>query len=291
MIGAMSWVDAERHARRPAATPLLALVVPEPPTRVFSDDPFFPSLIQGVSDQLQETGQHPVLIMANSTAGHDHVRRYVLEGRVAGVMLASLHGHDPLPLELHRMGVPVVAMERPLGGGSTPPIVGVDSISGATAAARHLLERGRRRIATICGPQDMPAGIDRLAGLRAGLGTAGLVAVAAGDFTRESGEGAMRQLLDAAPDLDAVFVASDLMALGALQALRASGRSVPHDVAVIGFDDSPAACYADPPLSTIRQPVVELGRLLARQLVRIIDGERIEDALILSTELVVRSST
>ena len=107
----------------------------------------------------------------------------------------------------------------------------------------------------------MPAGIDRLAGLRAGLGTAGLVAVAAGDFTRESGEGAMRQLLDAAPDLDAVFVASDLMALGALQALRASGRSVPHDVAVIGFDDSPAACYADPPLSTIRQPVVELGQL------------------------------
>ena len=174
---------------------------------------------------------------------------------------------------------------------STPPIVGVDSISGATAAARHLLERGRRRIATICGPQDMPAGIDRLAGLRAGLGTAGLVAVATGDFTRESGERAMRQLLDAAPDLDAVFVASDLMALGALQALRASGRSVPHDVAVIGFDDSPAACYADPPLSTVRQPVVELGRLLARQLVRIIDGERIEDALILPTELVVRSST
>ena len=100
----------------------------------------------------------------------------------------------------------------------------------------------------------------------------------------------MRQLLDDDPQLDAVFVASDLMAHGALRTLREAGRRVPDDVAVIGFDDIEIARYTDPPLTTVRQPIVELGRELARQLLRLVAGEEIEPAVVLPTELVVRES-
>jgi DNA-binding LacI/PurR family transcriptional regulator len=155
-------------------------------------------------------------------------------------------------------------------------------------AVRHLRGRGRKRIATIAGPQDMPAGIDRLAGYRQSVRARPLIAE--GDFTRQSGELAMRRLLDAAPDLDAVFVASDLMAHGALRTIRQAGRRVPDDVAVVGFDDFELARYTDPPLTTVRQPVLDLGRLLARQAIRIVAGETIEPSVILATELVIRDS-
>jgi len=269
----------------------VALVFPEPAARIFSDDPFFPGIVRGVSQELEERGHNLVLMMASSAASHERMEQYVLARHVDGVMLASVHGADPLPLALRRMNIPVVTMERPLGR-VTIPVVGVDSISGAASAVRHLLDRGRTRIATIAGPQDMPAGIDRLAGYRRELrGSQRRSIVAEGDFTRESGELAMRQLLEDDPKLDAVFVASDLMAHGALRALRLAGRRVPDDVAVVGFDDFEGAQYTDPPLTTVRQPVTELGRLLARQLVRLIAGEEIEDAIILETELIIREST
>src|SRR5262245_32009980 len=216
-------------------TKSMALVIPEPAARVFSEDPFFPTVVRGVSQELEDTNHQLVLMMANSPASHDRIEQYALARHVDGVMIASMHGADPLPAALQRMGIPVVAMERPLGRASVP-IVGVDSIAGAATAVRHLLDRGRTRIATIAGPQDMPAGIDRLAGYQRDLpGARRTPRVAYGDFTRRSGELAMRELLDADPALDAVFVASDLMAHGALQALRDAGRRVPDDVAVVGF--------------------------------------------------------
>ncbi len=269
----------------------MALVFPEPAARVFSDDPFFPSLVRGVSQELEDNDRQLVLMMANSPSSHARIEQYALARHVDGVMLASMHGADPLPLALARMGIPVVAMERPLGKAAVP-IVGVDSIAGAAAAVRHLVDRGRSRIATIAGPQDMPAGIDRLAGYRQQVRAAGRPEIVAeGDFTRSSGEAAMRDLLARAPDLDAVFVASDLMAHGALQALRAGGRQVPTDVAVVGFDDIEMAQYTDPPLTTVRQPVVELGRLLARQLIALVAGQEVARSVVLRTELVVRQSS
>jgi DNA-binding LacI/PurR family transcriptional regulator len=153
------------------------------------------------------------------------------------------------------------------------------------------LRAGRRRIATIAGPQDMVAGVDRLAGYHGELNAAQQRAVVAvGDFTRESGAVAMRQLLAEDPALDAVFAASDLMAYGALRTLRAAGRRVPEDVAVVGFDDIELARYTEPPLTTVRQPIVRLGRALARQLLRLAAGETIEPAVVLPTSLVVRDS-
>ncbi|SCG56963.1 LacI family DNA-binding transcriptional regulator [Micromonospora coxensis] len=271
-------------------TDSVALVMPEEATRVFSDDQVFPGIIRGAAQELEAADKQLVLMLAGSPAGHARVERYTTGRHVDGVLFASLHGADPLPGKLAQLGIPVVCSGRPLGGADVP-YVDVDHVGGVSRAVRHLITNGRRRIATIAGPQDMVAGIERLAGYRNTIAEAGLTErVAYGDFTRESGARAMHQLLDEHPDLDAVFAASDLMAHAALRTLREAGRRVPQDVAVIGFDDIETAAYTDPPLTTVRQPIVELGRALTRQLLRITAGEEIDEALILPTELVLRES-
>jgi DNA-binding LacI/PurR family transcriptional regulator len=271
-------------------TDLFAFVVPEPAGRVFSDDLFFPGLIKGAAEELEKADKQLVLTLATAPTSHARIERFVGAGHVDGVMIASMHGADPLPNSLHRMGIPVVANGRPLGT-SPIPYVDVDHAGGVQSAIAYLLGQGRRRIATIAGPQDMVAGMDRLAGYRKALtGVRRRSLVAVGDFTRESGAEAMRTLLDDDPELDAVFIASDLMADGALRTLRQAGRRVPDDVAVIGFDDVEVARYTEPPLTTVRQPIAEIGRSLVRQLLRLTAGEQIEPALILPTELVLRES-
>jgi DNA-binding LacI/PurR family transcriptional regulator len=281
------------HAARSLVTQVansFALVIPEPSTRVFSEDQFFPSLIRGVSQELETVESQLVLMMASSSASHDRIAQYVLAGHVDGVMIASMHGVDPLPRALFETGVPVVTNGR-ASGPSPVPYVDVDSSGGARVAVRYLVESGRRRIATIAGPQDMVAGIDRLAGYDAGLAGCGQESlVAYGDFTRDSGEAAMRSLVDRQPDIDAVFAASDLMAHGAIRLLRQLGRRVPEDVAVIGFDDVELARYIDPPLTTVHQPILDIGRTLVRQLVAMANGEEVAPSIVLPTELVVRES-
>ncbi|WFF07369.1 LacI family DNA-binding transcriptional regulator [Micromonospora sp. WMMD1076] len=271
-------------------TDSIALVLPEAATRVFSDDQVFPGIIRGAAQELEAADKQLVLMLAGSPAGHERVERYTTGRHVDGVLFASLHGEDPLPGRLARLGIPVVCSGRPLDGADVP-YVDVDHTGGVSIAVQHLIAGGRRRIATIAGPQDMVAGIERLIGYRNAITGAGLPElVAYGDFTRESGTAAMRELLAADPELDAVFAASDLMAHAALRTLRESGRRVPEDVAVIGFDDIETAAYTEPPLTTVRQPIVELGRSMTRQLLRIAAGEDVEQALMLPTELVRRES-
>ncbi|CCH21614.1 LacI family DNA-binding transcriptional regulator [Micromonospora lupini] len=271
-------------------TDSIALVMPEAATRVFSDDQVFPGIIRGVSQELEAADKQLVLMLAGSPAGHQRVERYTTGRHVDGVLFASLHGADPLPGTLARLGIPVVVSGRPLGDAPVP-YVDVDHVGGVTAAVRHLIDGGRRRIATIAGPQDMVAGIERLIGYRETVAAAGLPElIAVGDFTRESGAAAMDRLLTDHPDLDGVFAASDLMAHAALRTLRAAGRRVPEDVAVIGFDDIETAAYTEPPLTTVRQPIVELGRRMTQQLLRLAAGETIEPAVMLPTELIFRAS-
>jgi DNA-binding LacI/PurR family transcriptional regulator len=274
-------------------TESIALILPETANRVFSDDLFFPAVIRGVSMELEAADKQLVLMMAGSEASHDRVERYAMAGHVDGVMFASMHGADPLPGTLARLGIPVVCSGRPMSPPETPiPYVDVDHVGGVTAAVQHLLDSGRRRIATIAGPQDMVAGVDRLHGYRATMQAAGLAEhVAIGDFTRESGKRAMDRLMADDPRLDAVFVASDMMAHGALQALKDAGRRVPEDVAVIGFDDFDISRYSEPPLTTVRQPIVDMGRTMARQILGLIeDKPDMPEAVVLPTELVVRGS-
>jgi DNA-binding LacI/PurR family transcriptional regulator len=274
-------------------TESIALILPETASRVFSDDLFFPAVIRGVSLELEAADKQLVLMMAGSAASHDRVERYAMAGHVDGVMFASMHGADPLPGSLARLGIPVVCSGRPMSPPESPvPYVDVDHVGGVAKAVKHLLSTGRRRIATIAGPQDMIAGVDRLHGYRATLEEAGLTGHAAfGDFTRDSGVRAMHELLETDPGLDAVFVASDMMAHGALQALKDAGRRVPQDVAVIGFDDFDISRYSDPPLTTVRQPVVDMGRTMAKQMLGLVrDGADVPQAVVLPTELVVRDS-
>ncbi|MEB3367713.1 LacI family DNA-binding transcriptional regulator [Saccharopolyspora mangrovi] len=271
-------------------TGLIALVLPESSTRVFSDDQFFPRLIQGVSQELETADEQLVLMLAGSAASRDRIERSAVAGRVDGVMLASLHGTDPLAVALAKSGIPVVSNERVLGPVEVPS-VGVDNRGGARAAVQQLIVSGRRRIATITGPSDMIAGMDRLDGYLDAIGDAQEPVVAAGDFTRTSGEVAMERLLSEEPGIDAVFAASDLMAEGALHVLRQSGSRVPGDMALVGFDDITRARYTEPPLTTVRQPIDGLGRHLASQLLHLISDGAVEPQLTLPTELVVRDSS
>ncbi len=206
----------------------------------------------------------------------------------------SHHREDHLPGELIASGLPCVFVGRPLDpGGVTVPYVDADNTGGARAATEHLIKRGATRIATIAGDPDMPAGVDRLAGWRAAMHDAGLPtdAVAYGDFTADGGARGMTELLSAHPDLDAVFVASDLMATGALRVLRDAGRTIPDDVAVVGFDDSMLAPATTPPLTTVRQDAVKLGQRSAEILLKRLHGAQSPSGPeILPTELIIRAS-
>jgi DNA-binding LacI/PurR family transcriptional regulator len=272
----------------------VGVVITEPTSRLFNE-PFFPRLLRGISGELAARQLQLVLLMPENRADETRLEQYLLSGHVDGVILVSLHGDDPLPGDLMRQGIPVVVGGRPAEGISAS-YVDVDNRDGARSAVRHLVAQGRRRIATIAGPADMAAGLDRLSGYRDGLDEAGLARDASleahADFSHEGGLQAMRHLLETRPDLDAVFAASDVMASAAVSVLRAAGRAVPEDVAVIGYDDSPLSEASDPPLTSVRQPIEEMGRELVRLLVA--STERASQAtrrVLLSTELVVRRSS
>jgi len=280
-------------------TDSVALVVSESEDRVFGE-PFFAGIIRGISSMLLETPLQLWLAMAQSRAERERVHQHLTNQHVDGVLLLSLHDDDPLPALLADRELPVVFGGRPArmlaGPSSSVSLVDVDNSGGARQATEHLIGIGRRRVATIAGPLDMGVGVARLDGYRAAIEAAGLPADPgligyAGDFGEESGAVAMRELLAARPDVDAVFAASDPIAMGALRVLRESGRSVPDDVAVVGFDDSPMARQSAPSLTTVHQPVEEMGRAMARLLYDRIRGEDGGDQyVILGTHLVRRDS-
>nr|BFE28882.1 LacI family DNA-binding transcriptional regulator [Actinomadura rugatobispora] len=271
-------------------TDTVALVVAESEQRIF-DEPFFAGIIRGISPELNDTGLQLLLALARSPDEYARLENYLTGQHVDGVLLTSLHGDDPLPAKLEAGGVPTVLGGRPPG--LTPvSYVDVDNRDGARQAVEHLLRRGRRRIATIAGPQDMGVGVDRLAGYREALAGAGLPElVVYGDFSEASGVAAAAELLELDPELDAVFAADDPMALGAMRVLKKRGRRIPEDVSVIGFEDSASAPIADPPLTTVHQSVEEMGRRMARLLISRIQGEAVADpVVILQPHLVVRES-
>ena len=253
-------------------------------------DPFFGQIIVGACTALEKTDLHLMLSLASTGHGQQRLENFLQTRGADGVMLAALRGDDALIDVAARSGLPTVFIGLPVRG--TPPFyVEVDNAGGARAATEYLIRGGRRRIAMITGPDDTAVGRERRRGYAEALTLAGLGphATEPGDFMETGGAAAMRALLSAYPDLDAVVAANDNMAAGALRVLREAGRSVPGDVAVLGFDDLPIAMHTDPKLTTIHQPVQALGREAARMLIELLDGGQPEP-FILPTKLVVRES-
>lgn len=267
----------------------VVMVMSEPQEKIF-EDPNYGVLMRVAMRRLAERDISLVIMLAGSEGDRDRVLRYLRGGHADGVLLVSTHSGDPLMDELARMGVAAVTCGQ-MPGAHGIPYAAADDRGGAQHMARYLVDLGRRRIATITGPLDTPGGLLRLEGFCDVLGRkATKKLIAYGDWTQRSGERAMAELLERSPDLDAVFVGNDLMATGALAALRAANRRVPEDVAVAGFDDSPVALSTHPLLTTIRQPLERVAEETVRLLLQLIDGnERVESA-IFPTELVVRES-
>ena len=272
----------------------VAFLVAEDEDRFFSD-PYFLGILRGAHAQTAQSGLQLVFIVASSEDDLQQFEHYARAGHVDGVLLISLHGDDSLPQHLEQMGVPTVLNGRPMSGDDSVYYVDSDNVGGGRAATQVLIDRGSQRIATISGPLDMCAGLDRLSGFHAALRGAGRSAedrhIVTGDFTIDGGTRAMHALLDADPEIDGVFAASDLTALGAMHALGERGRAVPDDVAVVGFDDILGAQVAHPPLTTVRQPIDELGRTMARILFDRISGTATERATVLPVDVVPRRTT
>jgi len=276
---------ASRH------TMAIALIVPEEAARFFGD-PFFAAIVQGITRALESSDYVLNLQLASRTSPSVKTKKYLLGGNVDGAIVVSHHSDTEFFSELDAT-IPVVFGGRPFHPEQhSNYFVDVDNAAGAAQATRHLIDRGRRRIATIAGPADMQAPIDRTTGWQDTLGGAGIATdlIAHGDFTLASGASAMRELLDRDPRLDGVFVASDMMAIGALSVLRERGIAVPGQVSVVGFDDSPAATSTDVKLTTVHQPSTEMGMRMAQNLLALLRGDPVERESILPTSLVVRDS-
>ncbi len=273
-------------------TDIVALMVSESEDRLFTE-PFFAEIVRGIAAAISDASLQLILVMARSPQQRERALEHLTPQMVDGVLLLSLHsGSDLLPT-LEARGLPTVVGGRPEV--TTAAYVDVDNVFGAEQAVRHLVERGHRHIGTVHGPLDMSAGRDRLDGYRNALVAAGLsveeTLMAGGDFSEASGAAATREILVRRPDIDAVFAASDLMALGAMSALAAHGRSVPEDVAVVGFDDSPGSRLASPRLTSVFQPAEDMGREMVRVLRERLTGASGPWGVLLEPRLVVRESS
>lgn len=268
----------------------IALVVPEDMARLFGDL-YLASIIGGIHGRLEASDYVLNLIVASSQAD-GKTMRYLQGGNVDGALVISHHTDDTF-LSTLTQTLPVVFGGRPAVLVEGGHVVDVDNVAGSRKGTEHLVSIGRRRIATITGPQTMPGGIDRVTGFLAALNEAGLEPgpIVEGDFTLSSGSTAMREILAKDPTIDGLFVASDMMAAGAMTVLRSNGRSVPSDVAVVGYDDSEAARTTDVPLTTVRQPAEMMGVTVASILIDVLNGVETHPRMtLLPTELVVRES-
>lgn len=272
-------------------TMAIALVIPEDTTRFFGD-PFFAQIVQGITQGLEGSDYVLNLQLASPSTPSVKTIRYLLGGNVDGAIVVSHHSGDDFFTTLDAT-LPVVFGGRPFHPElHTNNFVDVDNAAGAAMGTEYLVKLGRKRIAAIDGPANMQAALDRSRGWSQTLRAAGMPddLRAQGDFTAASGASAMRRLLEIAPDLDAVFVASDLMATGAISVLRDRGLAVPADVAVVGFDDSSAATSGEIGITTVHQPSREMGVEMARMLLAILRGEPSERKRIMPTKMVFRDS-
>lgn len=261
------------------------------------DSPWAVEIIRGVEETAHSAGVGTVVSAIHDRAGDARQWMTNLRARASdGVILVTSALEPHLHEELHRLGVPIVVVDPAGSPKLEAPTIGATNWAGGMAATEHLLKLGHHRIGIITGPSRLLCSRARLDGHRAALEAAGQPfdeeLVAPGDFYHASGFSGCDHLMSLPEPPTAIFASSDQMALGAIEALRRRGLRVPQDVSVVGFDDLPEMRWAAPPLTTVRQPLAEMGKLAARTVLRQARGEEIESPRVeLATELIVRAST
>ncbi|MFH1907164.1 MAG: LacI family DNA-binding transcriptional regulator [Chloroflexota bacterium] len=285
--------DANGRKLASGKSSTLGLVLRQSPEQVFADS-FLLQVLLGVEHAATQQGFH-VLLKPLDPSDTNGYLRLIRENYVDGIILSGPRQDDTEIIRLHRDGFPVVIMGQLPG--SKIPFVDINAIDGAAAAVDHLIELGHQRIAMITNaPLEYTSAQHRRDGYRQALVEAGLSPdnslLREGNYTPASGFIAMSELLGQSPCPSAVFVASDVVAMGAIQAIKLAGLRIPQDVAVVGFDDVLLAGYYDPPLTTIRLPAYGLGWAAGERLARLVQGEEMDqNGVFLESELVVRESS
>ncbi|HEX6290782.1 MAG TPA: LacI family DNA-binding transcriptional regulator [Herpetosiphonaceae bacterium] len=274
-------------------TNVIGLVIPRSAAVIFSD-PFFPHVIQGITEACTSRGYFLMLSMVTADLEQGFYNRILRSRHFDGVLMLSSDVDDPILPLLMKDRTPLVLVGRhPYF--TNLSWVDVENREGAREAVMHLIGLGHNHIATINGPLHMAAGIDRRDGYKQALLEAGLPInpeiMVEGDFTQQGGYLAMTRLLNLPQRPTAVFVASDTMAFGALRAIHEAGLSVPGDIALVSFDDLPSALFATPPLTTMHQPIYEMGFAAAELLIgRLERQDGLPPQRRIPTTLVIRQS-
>lgn len=273
-------------------TQVLGLVIPMAVTSIFAD-PYFPLLIQGISSACNSSGYSMMLWLAEPDYERRMAGQILYSGLIDGVIVASNVMDDPVVEALvNGKKLPFIMVGRHPNDSSVS-YVDVDNRMGAAQAVEHLIRLGKKRIATIRGPQTMVAGVDRFQGYLDAMAQAKMKVdphlVEEGEFSQQGGFQAMQKLLPNQPD--AVFAASDMIAVGAMMAIQEGGWKIPEDIALVGFDGIPSSAHTDPPLTTVRQPITRSGAIAAQLLIDMIENPSpTPRRMILSTELIIRKS-
>jgi LacI family transcriptional regulator len=271
----------------------IGLVLPHSVSTFFTD-PYYPHLIKGISLACNHYDFTLALFVAGSREYQEKILpRLSSPGFLDGIIIQSGHQADQsIILDLVKTNIPVLVAGRPLYEDQIC-FIEIDNVAASEKAVRHLIQTGYKHIATITGPLSSTVGYDRLAGYKKALDSSSLKfnpsLIMESDFTEAGGYSAMQKLLPFKPD--AMFAASDMMAIGAIRAIRDAGLKVPNDVAIVGFDDLPIPAVNEYQLTTIHQPVVQFGFKAVETLMELIEcNSAVVKQVLLETELVVRKT-
>jgi len=272
-------------------TNVLGVIIPAGVPSLFAD-PYFPILLQGVSNACNKQDYSVMLSISDAEFEKRLVGRFVQNHLVDGVIVASTLLGDPIQTTLTNSDLPFVIIGRQPNLAAN--VIDIDNRQAVRQAIDFLIEQGYTRIATITGPLNQMAGVDRFDGYKDALIGAGIKVdtrlIVEGNFTEAGGYVGMKLLLPNKPEV--VFAASDTTAIGAMRCLNEVGIRVPDDIGLIGFDDIPASSTLTPPLSTVRQPIQGMGEAAANLLIEAIEsGSKEHHCVTLPTELIVRNST
>ncbi|MBU5421274.1 LacI family transcriptional regulator [Cellulomonas hominis] len=285
--------DSRARALSRSRAQALGLVVRREP-ELLSTDPFFPQFVAGVESGLSGLGYALVLqVVDGEETERAAYHQFARESRVDGVFLTDLRADDERPAQLDGLGLPYVLVGPVAPVDGRPRPIGVDDEAGVRRAVRHLYALGHRSIAHVAGaPGYVHSDLRRRAWERemVELGLEPDLVVVA-DFSGASGARATHELLDLPRPPSAIVYGNDLMAIAGISVATERGIRVPHDLSVVGFDDVPLAAFVVPPLTTVRQEVIEWGRACARTLIALVEGREPEEVRLPPVEFVVRGST